>query len=263
MATSWQADSILRMPSTANQGHYKRNYLQQTVCELRFPTLMGLGDARPPEKFANALRKAYPIYGLVNEVTVNIGMPQHAASLAHQFKTANGHWAVSLKSNALTLETGQYTKFEDLLARLMTVLDAAMLVIDSDFFTRVGLRYINVVKTSGGLDMTSWVNPQLVQPLGAQLFTGIAEYNGRLQLATPDGGLLLQHGLAQKQEAGPAGAAQASPLPNYVIDIDVFRNEVAASDVALALQRGHDQAFTLFDWSLGPLAKAHLADQSV
>lgn len=248
------------MPLSASRGQYRRNFLQQTVCELRFPTLMGLADSRPPEKFANALRKAYPIYGVVSEVTVNIGTPQHAASLAHQFKTANGHWAVSLKSSVLSLETTRYTSFEELLSRLNMVLEAALPVIDSDFFTRVGLRYINLVKTNGD-QMTDWVNEQLTHPLGGQLFTGVAEYSGRLQLVAPDGGMLLQHGLAQKQAVALA-PGEPGPMPDYLIDIDVFRNEVAASDVPLALQRGHDQVFTLFDWALGPLAKAHLADQT-
>lgn len=260
MATTWHADSLLTMPSTANQGQYTRNYLQQTVCELRFPTLLSLADPRPPERFANALRKLYPIHGLVSEVTVNIGSPQHASSLGHQFKTASGHWAVSLKSNSLTVETNQYTRFEDLLARLRVVIDAALPVIDSDFFTRVGLRYINLVRTTG-LGMTQWVNPQLTQSLDAQQFSGVAEYSGRLQLSAPDGGLLLQHGLAHKQDNARAEPARPAQMPDYVIDIDAFRNEVAVDDVSLAVQRCHDQAFTLFDWSLGPLAKAHLAGQ--
>lgn len=256
MAPSWQADSLLLMPPTENQGQYRRNYLQQTVCELRFPTLLPLGDAKPPGSFAQALRKAYPIYNQLSEVTVGPGAHAQVPNLSHQFKSGNGQWTVTLKNNALVLEAGRYSTYADFRARLEKALAAALPVIDTDFFTRIGLRYINMLKTSG-TQMTDWVNPDLVAALGKPLFVGMADYGGRLQLMAPDGGLLLQHGLSQK--LGRESAGPTADVPDYIIDIDGFRGEVAATDVLVAVDRIHAQVFQMFDWAIGPSAREYLA----
>jgi uncharacterized protein (TIGR04255 family) len=256
MSTTWQADSLLLMPSPAGLGQYKRNYLQQTVCELRFPTLLPLGDAKPPSAFAHALRKAYPTYNQLSEVTVGLGSQTHTPNLSHQFKSSNGLWSVTLKNNALVLEGSRYSSYADLRARLELALAAALPVIDTDFFTRIGLRYINVLKTNG-TRIVDWVNSDLVAPLSKSSFVGMADYGGRLQVVAPDGGLLLQHGLSHKPGREASGAT--AEVPDYVIDIDGFRSEVAAADVVVAVDRVHEQVFQLFDWAIGPKAREYLS----
>ncbi len=215
-----------------------------------------LGGAKPPSAYAHALRKAYPIYNQLSEVTVGPGSYAQAPNFSHQFKSANGQWSVTLKNNALVLEAARYSTYADLRARLEVALAAALPVIDTDFFMRIGLRCINVLKTSG-TQMAEWVNPDLVAPLSKLLFVGMADYGGRLQVIAPDGGLLLQHGLSHKPGREATGAT--ADVPDYLIDIDGFRSEVAATDVVVAVDRIHEQVFQLFDWAIGPSAREYLA----
>ena len=56
MTPNWNADSLINIHSK-NVDQYKQNFLRQAVCELRFPTLMELGDPRPPSTLFKALRK--------------------------------------------------------------------------------------------------------------------------------------------------------------------------------------------------------------
>lgn len=255
MSTTWDADSLVSIHSE-NLDRYKRNFLKQAVCELRFPTLMELGEPRPPASLVAALRKEYPHLELANEVTIGIGGGAPGANNAHLFRSAKLTWTVSLKQSALSIETTAYSGYPHMKERVLRVVEAASKVIDSDFFTRVGLRYINIIDVDGD-PSDGWINPALVQPLLSRQFSGIHDYAGRLQLVAEDGGCLLQHGirLKQLQRDGKAVA------PEYLLDIDSFRNEVSLSDTELALDAMHTQAFDVFDWAIGSKAREYLSGE--
>lgn len=249
MTTNWQADSLVTARSK-NIDRYKHNFLRQAVCELRFPTLMELGEPKPPASLVKALRKDYPYLELSSEVTVGIGGT--GSNNSHIFRSAKATWTVSLKQSAFSVETSAYTNYADMKERVLRVVDAASEVIDSDFFTRIGLRYINVIDSDTN-PVDGWVNPSLVGPLLSGCFTGIHEYAGKLQLTAPDGGCLLQHGIRLKQKH-----TRDESTPEYVIDIDSFRNEITLSDTEAALDKMHAQVFDVFDWAIGPKAREHL-----
>ncbi len=253
MTPNWDADSLVAIHST-NVDKYKRNFLRQAVCELRFPTLMELGESRPPAAFVKALRKEYPYIELTNEVTVGIGGA--GSNYAHIFRSTKRTWSVSLKQSALSVETNAYSDYDHMRERVLRVVEAASKVIDSDFFTRIGLRYINVID-SGADPVHGWVNPELVGPILSRSFAGIQEYAGKLQLVANDGGCLLQHGivLKQKHATGEIG-------PEYLLDIDSFRNEILLSDTGVALDAMHAQVFDVFDWAIGPKAREHLSAET-
>jgi uncharacterized protein (TIGR04255 family) len=252
MSQTWDADSLLTSISE-NVDSYKRNFLRQAVCELRFPTLMELGDPRPPASLVTALRKEYPHLDLANELTVGIGGTGSNNTHTHLFRSSKLTWTVSVKQSALSVETTAYTDYAHMRERVLRVVEAAAKVIDSDFFTRIGLRYINVIDrdTDSAVD---WVNPALVAPILSGKFTGIQDYAGRLQLATADGGCLLQHGIRMKPKH-----VRKETVPEYFLDIDSFRNDVAVSDTAAALDAMHTQVFSFFDWAISPGAREYLS----
>lgn len=248
----WEADQLVKTRSN-NTTRYRRNFLRQAVCELRFPTLIELGGPRPPAAFVSALRKEYPHLELANEVTFGVGVGGTEANHTHIFRSSKLKWSVSLKQNALTVETNNYSEYADLKKRVLYVVEAAKQVIDSDFFTRVGLRYINVIECDSEDPTSGWVNTDLIAPLRNDNFSGISEYAGRLSLIAADGGCLLQHGLQLVNNG------KNKPLhPDYVVDIDAYRNEVNLEHIEMAIDIMHTQAFDIFDWSLGDKARAHL-----
>ncbi len=252
MSSTWEADGLVTLHSE-NLDRYKRNFLRQAVCEFRFPTLMELGDPRPPASLVTALRKEYPHLELANEVTLGIGGGTPGSNNTHIFRSAKLTWTVSLKQSILTVETTAYTEYAQMKERVLRVVDAASKIIDSDFFTRVGLRYINVID-SGTDPRDGWVNSALIAPIDSGNFLGIQEYAGKLQLGAPDGGCLLQHGIRIKQPH------LGEPVPpEYVLDIDTYRNEVSLSDIATVLDAMHAQTFELFDWAIGPKARDFLS----
>ncbi|QBC30771.1 TIGR04255 family protein [Pandoraea sp. XY-2] len=255
----WSSDSLVDARS-ANVDRYERTFLRQAVCEFRFPTLLELGGTRPPATFVAALRKEYPHLELTQELALGHGSEQTVTVNKHVFRSEKLNWTVSLKESAFSIETNSYTTFPVMRERILRVLSAATKIIDSEFFTRVGLRYINMIDANADPVNEGWINHDLVAPLHAKVFTGISEYAGRLNLATDDGGCLLQHGL--KFKSHPARAledTEVDALPMYLIDIDAFRNGVALEDSAAALDSMHAQAFDVFDWAIGDAARSYLA----
>jgi uncharacterized protein (TIGR04255 family) len=255
MSARWKAEDLV-LTRSQNVDRFKRNFLKQAVCELRFPTLMELGEQRPPSSFVKALRKDYPHLELNNEVTFGIGGGNAGSSNIHIFRSSKMNWSVSLKQNALSIETTSYSGFDNLRERILQIIDAAEIIIDSDFFTRIGLRYINVVK-SGDEEVTKWINPLLTNPITSESFRGINEFSGRIQLMAEDGGCLLQHGI-QLNNPTP----DTPPKPDYLIDIDTYRSEVSLSNTATSIDIMHRQAFDIFDWTLTDRARDFLSEDT-
>ena len=252
MSLTWEADGLMALRSE-NVGRYKRSFLSQVVCEFRFPTLMELGAERPPASFVSALRKEYPTFERTNEVTLGLGTGSTGSNHAHVFRAPKLNWAVSLKQSSFSLETTAYTDFAHMKQRILRVVEAASKIIDSDFFTRIGIRYINAIDR-GENPAEGWINPELVGPLRSGAFQGILEYAGKLQVTAPDGGALVQHGIRLKPKH-----LDETVQPEYVLDLDVYRNEVELRDAGTALDAIHSQAFDIFDWALGDKAREYLS----
>jgi uncharacterized protein (TIGR04255 family) len=237
---------LLNVPRV-EPAHYNRNFIRNAVCELRFPTIFEIEDQRPPSNFWRTLRKDFPIHSVLSGVQV--GPASMAKSNAHQFKSKRSRWTVVLKPSSITLETAQYDTFEEFEAQLRTVIAAAKQTIDSDFFTRIGLRYVNTLPC-GPRDVAGWVNPALVGPLSEGVFGDVEIHFQQIRGTTDCGGYFFQHGLGV--DAGP------SVGKGYVLDFDFYREEVGVDDALTTIQRLHELEFSMFSWALGDRAREHL-----
>ena len=232
----------------APRAHFESNFLKQVVCEFRFPTLFELESSKPPVAFAGAIRKEYPIYELQKDIKIDTGDGTANIGNAHSFKARKGHWSLMLRAAALSLEATRYESFAAFEERIAFVLRAAERVIDSDFFTRVGLRYINNVPWQSD-DPLPWMNPELTGPLTAGLFGDVDEYVQRIRGTTDVGGFLFRHRLLPALD--PAKQM-------YELDLDFYAEDVTVGDALATVRRLHDLEYSLFQWALGPGAKANL-----
>lgn len=226
---------------------FAKNFLRQAVCELRFPTLFELEGTRPPASFARALRKDYPTYQANDDLSVGVNGVDK--SHLHVFTSLKAGWSVTLRAASITLETTRYESFEDFRRRLNLVVDAASHIIDSEYFTRIGLRYINVIPF-GNDTLSEWVNPNLVGLYENDIFGGAVEFSGRVSGPGELGGYLLNHGIAGDVN---------SRKKEYVVDMDFSAHDVEVSESMEIVESLHSQAYRLFDWSLGPRALQHLS----
>ncbi len=241
------AKRVLSVPP-AGHAHYARNFIRLAVCELRFPTMLEY-EERPPTAFAKAVRREYPTYERLTNLQIESG--NVAQSVGHAFKSKNGRWTATVRTAALSLETARYDSYEEFRARLAALVKAAGETIQSEFFTRVGLRYINAIPCALR-EVGDWVNPDLVHPLAAGTYGDAEEHWQRVRGPTQNGGYNFMHGLAKQ--------AKSDDHPEYVLDFDFFREDVDVSSTLQVVEVLHSEVFSMFRWALGERSKAHLGE---
>lgn len=235
-------------PPAVKSVRYQRNFIKTAVCELRFPTLLEL-EAKPPREFQRAIRKTYPFYeGQVLDQFAGAGADEVAREHHYLFRSKDKHWTVALKSFAISLETAKYLDFEDFYGRLKQILDSARGLIDADFFTRVGLRYINSIPIDDG-DVKGWVRPELLAMVTNDVLGTADKYQSLYQGWMEQGQFSIRHGLRQDaQKKAPDGMT-------YFLDFDYFIEGVDFRDVDAIIRKFHSTNFSLFSWCLGDKAK--------
>ncbi|GGD45613.1 TIGR04255 family protein [Pseudoxanthomonas indica] len=229
---------------------YARSFVTQIVCELKFPTILEFGNSRPPASFVTALRKKYPNLEAGQQVNISFGGTSETTQ-AHILREVRGGWLATLKQSSVSIEGNSYDGYADLRSRVEQLVAAAAPIIDSDIWTRVGLRYINTIY---GDPADGWVNRDLVGPIGQELLRPVNSFGGALQVGTLEEGALLRHQLALVTNHQGGDVSTVS----YVIDLDVFQAAVSVTDTFEVLDKLHERSFALFQWTLGERAKSYL-----
>lgn len=226
---------------------YETNYIKTAVCELRFPTLLEL-ETTPPVKLQLALRKLYPFYREEQSVSLNLGSTPTSGKV-YIFESKKRDWTISLKPSSISLETKKYTDFDDFNERFSFMYNASSKFLDTDFFTRVGLRYINNVPLPSNnmdrKDISKWINEVLVAPLISDELGSLTAFNSDISGHTEYGGYTFRHGFAP-----PASQSNEQAI-SYLLDYDYFKEGVEYDDVIDIVKKFNAQNYNLFKWSLG------------
>lgn len=231
----------------------KRNRIALAVCELKFPTVPEIEDG-VPTSFLKALRKLYPHPSRKVNFNINGLEREVRQDLRHVMHSPKRDWAVAIHASGLSLETSKYTSFADFSSRLRPVVEAASKVMDSDFFTRVGLRYINQLPPDAV--ERGWLNPKLVAPI-----TGDGPMSKRSnsrfwqeifgELDDDTGHFAFRHGF----EASRAVSGERAP---YVVDIDVSCEMVESSATFHLLENFNKASFGFFWWALADAGRKEM-----
>ncbi|MFM0653274.1 TIGR04255 family protein [Paraburkholderia sediminicola] len=234
----------------APQARYPRNFIRQAVCELRFPTIFEIEDRKPPASFWKIMKHDFPLHDILNNV--NLGPGSVVQVNAHQFRSKQGRWVAVLRPSAITLETSRYTTFDEFEEQLKIVIEAATKTIDSDFFTRVGLRYINTLPCEVN-EIDGWLNDSLARPLTDNIFGDVDEHWQHTRGRTEFGGFSFQHGIGN--EANPTAKRR------YMLDFDLYREDVQLGEALSTIRKLHVLEFSLFSWALGDKARNYLQSE--
>lgn len=237
-------------PPEVKRVRYQSNFIKTAVCELRFPTLLEL-EMKAPTVFQAKIRKGYPFYE--RQVVDEVGGPEVSREVRYIFQSKDRNWTVTLKSFALALETSKYVDFEDFFSRFKQILDSARDIIDSDFFTRVGLRYVNWIPVEDE-DLDGWIRGDLISPLTGGVLGAPQRFSGIVQGYMEGGGQYsLRHSLRSEQ-------VNEKTRQTYVLDFDYFSENVEVGNVPALVQGFNKINFALFSWCLGDKAKKRLGE---
>jgi len=138
--------------------------------------------------------------------------------------------AVSVRAEAVVVETTRYGRWEQLRDLVADVLEARQEVGGIDGIERLGLRYIDEIRVPGEPvhDWAPWVDPTLLgpAPIGEELGLTTAQWQG-VTAFTParDRTLVLRYGPRNGFAVDPGGDLKRStptPGPFFLLDIDSF-----------------------------------------
>lgn len=235
---------------------YEHNYLEQVICQLRFPEILRIAS-EAPAAFQDLIRDRYPLI----EKGTSIGLPPELAKLlpvnlnltvdtsSYTFSSDDGRWKLQLSSDSISLTSTKYERWEEFSGHLRTALAAFVDVYTPAFFSRVGLRYQNIfLKGTETLENFKWsdlVNPRLA---GILALSGVSEAvqstSDRFVMKVNDNGdsVRVLHGVALHNPTNSKC---------YVIDLDFFnesKTEVANAGSKLA--EYNQLAARLFRWCI-------------
>jgi len=184
---------------------YRRNPLAEVVCQLRFPPILSI-DAGVPALFQERIRGEFPEFSEMAELHVEVPTPfkttlppelvqqfvQSAAAKNYTFSSDDGAWRANLTRTFVALTTTKYERWEQFKDRLQIPLSAVVDVYAPAYFTRIGLRYVDVIRRSA-LEMsdTDWsdlLQPYIVGILGAPgVGNSVANFESRYEVTLGDG----------------------------------------------------------------------------
>ena len=236
------ASSVLTLPG-AERTRFEKNFIKTAVCELRFPALLEF-ETRPPVELQKALRKEFPNY----ERQQSVGLDATQKEVRHLLKSKKGDWLVSFKAWSIALETNRYTHFEEFYDQLETVIARSKQFLDTDFFTRVGLRYINEVRIEDG-SVQGWIRDDLIAPIVEGVYGPVDRFLQEVRGTAGSGKYTFRHGIAGLEE---------DKRNLYTVDFDFYNENVEVDAVLPMVSEFNEESFRFFLWVIGPKVKERL-----
>jgi uncharacterized protein (TIGR04255 family) len=242
---------------------YTKNPLEVVICQLRFPAILKIGS-EPPVDFQEKLRKNYPLFREIPPLDVGTGLPPELSAImgrlmpmptskAYELTSSNGAWQITLTQESLALQCKAYRRWEEFREALETALNLLGRIYEPSFFTRIGLRYRDVITRHPlGLDDVPWqelLSPQLASEFHSSISAAVEGSWHQLSLRLQGGAakVTLQHGLGNKDGE-----------ICYIIDSDFYTAErTGAQDAARILNYFNRQSGRLFRWCI--LDRLHTA----
>lgn len=182
---------------------YNKNPLDNVICQLRFPPILMI-DSEVPSGFQNAIRNEYPLYEekteVVHEFTAGLKpqFPQEVINQLsntsinknHEFTSEDGVWKINLTRTFISISTAKYRRWEHFKDKFKNSYDALIKYYNPPFFTRIGLRYIDLFcRESLDLQETDWnelIQPQLLGFLSTEIKENVLNYNGVFDVKLAD-----------------------------------------------------------------------------
>ena len=239
---------------------YSKNPLEEVICQVRFPSILRI-DTELPAAFQEALRGQYPLYeektqkGNMPEIPPAVanllppGWPVGQPQRVYVFASTDNRWVITLARDALSLTTKRYERWEEFRERLEKLLGVLVKQYGPPFYSRVGLRYQDVIRPwKLELDKVSWgelLTPHISGELACtELKDEIEQVVRQLKIRfnEKDGHVLVRHGLAVDTD---------KKKDCFLIDCDYFRSERTETNDAIGiLNYFNHQAGRLFRWCI-------------
>ena len=237
---------------------FANNPLQKVICQLQFPEILKIASELP-SNFQDRIRSRYPYYEEENvhfpegisrivEQLSNIGSLKNPEGPNHKFTSENQKKHVNLTQGFIALTDNDYKSWENFSQEMNLVAKALDGEYKPNFYTRIGLRYIDLIEREkiglGGIEWSELLNPALIGLLGdTTLQNALTRINSEAEFDIRTEGISkvrLRHGLIYKNNQ-----------EQYLIDTDCYTEERSAFDAIPSILNSFNRtAGNLFRWTL-------------
>lgn len=252
---------------------YQKNPLERVICQLRFPTILKI-ETDIPANFQELIRSDFPNYIETNELKFEMQLPpkelllpdfisktpKSSYSKNHEFSSEDGIWKLNLTRNFLALSTSKYERREKFQEKLKIAFDSLLKVYSPNYFTRIGLRYIDVInRTTLNLEGVGW--EELLQPYILGIL-GESSIGNRVKNFECVYEINLDESFKQLRMLTKFIDDEESTERYFLIDSDFFKNDKTdTNDTFQVLDYLSIQASRLIQWCITP--KLHKAMEPI
>lgn len=238
---------------------YEVNPLEEVICQLRFPPILKI-DTEVPAEFQEEIREDYPFYEPKSPLRLPAGLPPNLAQMivadlplggqkSHDFTSKDLGWSLNLQREFLALTCRTYERWEFFRKQLKGPFEALQKQYKPPFFTRIGLRYRDVIRRSR-LQLAEVPWSELLQPWISGVLAA-PEAAKHAQSAQSIFALNLPEGTSQVQVCAGLALDGQSTETVFLIDADFYiEQQTEPSHVFSRLNVLNRYAGRFFRWCI-------------
>jgi uncharacterized protein (TIGR04255 family) len=266
------------LPETSREV-YARNPLAEVTAQLRFPPILRI-EAETPAEFQESIRDHYPLYRravaagqLPPDLPAPVrnlmqGMGAATGPAQHVFDAQDRKWSATLSREALTLKTTDYKRWEEFRNHLERIRTTFEKIYRPATYTRVGLRYIDVIRRSklelNGVPWGDLLNPSIGGELSSpELGESIDQATRQVHCKLEGNNcfLWLRTGLAQPETTN-SRTSKEDKESCFLIDCDFHTHgPTEISDATTTLNTFNRASGNLFRWAIRDRLRGALQPQ--
>lgn len=249
-----------------------RSPLVRVVAQARFSKTLKIDSQDGMVPFQERIGSEYPLLDqtLVPQLQVDFGGPSAPPFFrpisvnVWRFSNADRSWLLSLTSDAVTLETREYSGRSDFLPRWQAALANVERVFAPTLALRLGVRYINRIQDESLTDLTKWVRGSLIGVAQPELRDYVTQAISEANMTIEEGASLMRWGIMSPNTTVDPALLEPVPYPSWILDLDVssgqqkpFSGETLAGDFRTLAER----AYAIFRYAITDDGLAHFGAQ--
>ncbi|MEF0939882.1 TIGR04255 family protein [Rhizobium sp. BR 362] len=197
--------------------------LASALCQVRFPDIVQVRDINFIGGFQEKVRGHYPLFSgdLIQTFNMLPNGLQSSQDQLWRLSDADANWRISLGANFVTLETKKYSSRADFLKKLSFVLSSLEDTIRPTHVWRVGVRYVDRVKTSSMGNFGDMLRQEMAGLSATHLRNSFNHSLSEVSCKVDEGNLLVKWGILPAN-----GSHEPEVMPpindeSWFLDIDV------------------------------------------
>jgi len=213
---------------------YKKNTIDRVICQLRFPPLLKI-DSEIPAAFQERIRADFPNLPEPEEPNIKIpqvirqGFPAEvirhvmpAQAKNYEFSSEDEKLRINLTRSFIALTSKDYRRGSEFRQKLQGPLQALIDIYKPAGFSRVGLRYINIIDRKA-LDVESLAWKELLQPhvlglLGSDIHGDVQGLDVKYEVRLNDGSSVVRITMGLVELKG-------QDEDTFMIDLDLYSTQ--------------------------------------